>query len=258
MFVNVSSTPDAMLNTMSLGGMGIMGYHNTSTMVYSSLPSGIDDPDHYNIDTGGVLSSSVDHDNSNESFYNTPMGIQCRLVEFYLTTLISGTLCLVGLFGAILSFIGLRRDLSMSPAASFILRSLACADAVLLSSWLIALSIPAMLGYFAVDLTLSAVWVIIYRVVGHWMLFCGQMSVAWLTVLVAIGRWATIRYPFRAAGPICPMNVIRGAVASVIVASVVFNIPRLFREEIGDKWGTIDKRNVTQYRYILNIFSEYT
>jgi hypothetical protein len=181
-------------------------------------------------------------------FPRRPIPEQCRLHEFYLTALLSGSLCLIGLVGAILSFVGLRRDPSMSPAASFILQALACADAVLLSSWLVALSIPATLMFASVDQTLSAFWVVLHRIVGHSMLFIGQTTVAWLTVLVAVGRWATIRFPFRTAGPVCSKTVVRGAVSGVVFASVLFNAPKFFREKPGIYWGFVDQSNVTRYR----------
>jgi hypothetical protein len=188
------------------------------------------------------------HAASGPIFPRKSISERCLNVEFYLTALLSGSLCLVGLVGAILSFVGLRRDPSMSPAASFILQALACADAVLLSSWLLALSIPATLMYAEVDQTLSAFWIILHRVIGHPTLFIGQTTVAWLTVLVAIGRWATIRFPFRAAGPVCSKTVVRGAVAGVVFASVLFNAPRFFRERPGVHWGFVDGMNITHYR----------
>ena len=67
-----------------------------------------------------------------------------------------------------------------------------------------------------------------------------QMTTVWLTVLVSAERYVAICRPLHAA-TVCTVSRVRLAVLSIVVASILFNVPRYFEFEVGDTGSVIVK-----------------
>jgi len=70
-----------------------------------------------------------------------------------------------------------------------------------------------------------------------------QMTTVWLTVLVSGERYVAICRPLHAA-IVCTVSRVRLAVLSIIVVSILFNVPRYFEVQVDDTGSLIEKSAV--------------
>jgi len=179
--------------------------------------------------------------------------LYCRAVfRFYTDVAVAGPVCFAGIIGSCLAFAALGLDVALSPTATFLLRCLAFSDGVLLVSWLNSHSIPALLEFVGVDETLQSMSWTRMRMILNPLLFISQMTTAWLTALIAswryvtVGLLSTLNCPGNRVGiAACSLYGIRIAVATIVVLSVAFNVPRFLQFNAVDMVGA---DNLTHYR----------
>jgi len=176
----------------------------------------------------------------------------CRaVVRFYTDVAVAGPVCVAGIIGSCLAFAALGLDVALSPTAAFLFRCLAFSDGVLLASWLDSFSLPALLEFIGIDETVQSISWTWMRTLLLPLLFISQMTTAWLTALIASWRYVTVGL---LSNPDCPGSSfgtaacslfgIRAVVATIVVLSVAFNIPRFFQFHADD---IVDADNITRY-----------
>jgi len=69
------------------------------------------------------------------------------------------------------------------------------------------------------------------------------MTTVWLTVLVSGERYVAICRPLHAA-TVCTVSRVRLAVLSIVVVSILFNVPRYFEVQIDDTGSVITKSTI--------------
>lgn len=174
----------------------------------------------------------------------------CRAVcRFYTDVAVAGPVCVAGIVGSCLAFAALGLDAALSPTAAFLLRCLALSDGALLVSWLDSFSLPALLEFVGVDESLQSTWWSRARMMLAPLLFISQMTTVWLTALIAVWRYVSVGLlsipgcPGSGVGTaVCSLYGIRAAVATVVLSSLAFNIPRFFQFQAVD---VVDADNVT-------------
>ena len=158
------------------------------------------------------------------------------LFRFVWYTIITGTLCLLGLTGNILSIITLQRDRG-NRVANILLQALALADNALLFVSLLVLSVSwGSLLYVNANYTFQMMSPYLFKYVqpiGYMTKTCA----IWMTVLLAINRYIVIKKPLQAQR-ICTIGKARLQILVVVICSILCNIPRFFRARI--IWTTKD------------------
>ena len=160
--------------------------------------------------------------------------IYCPLVfRFIWYTIITGSLSLLGLAGNTLSIIILQKDKG-NEVADLLLQALALADNSLLFTSIILLSILwGSLLYFNATAVFEAILPYFLKYVQP----IGNMTKAfaiWMTVLLAVNRYIVIKRPLD-AHRICSLWKARLQILTVLIFSIVCNIPRFFRIRIVEK-----------------------
>lgn len=152
------------------------------------------------------------------------------LFRFVWYTVITGTLCLLGITGNTLSILILQRDKG-NEVANLLLQALAFADNALLFTSIILLSVVwGSLPYFNASqafTTLTPIFLKYIQPLGYMAKTCA----IWMTVLLAINRYIVIKRPLEAQW-ICTLWKARLQVIAVLVFSVVCNVPRFFQFRI--------------------------
>jgi len=179
----------------------------------------------------------------------------CRAVyRFYTDVAVAGPVCVAGIIGSCLAFAALGLDAALSSTAAFLLRCLAFSDGVLLVSWLDSHSLPALLEYIGVDESRQSMSWTRMRLMLFPMLFISQMTTAWLTALIASWRYVSVGLlstpgcpGSRAGTAACSLYGIRASVATIVVLSVAFNVPRFFQFHAVD---VVDANNITRHRQV--------
>ena len=162
---------------------------------------------------------------------------------------ITGSFCLLGFVGNVLSFVVLVQAFGRSPMF-YVLRAVAVSDAFFLFSVFVIQTLVNMYPYTGV-----LQWCFEYR--GYiqyslWpILMMTQMSTVWLTVLVSMERYIAICYPLKAAS-MCTIPKVRRSVIAIFTVSILYNIPRYFEHNIVSK-GYMEKSEISNnvvYRYL--------
>ncbi len=152
----------------------------------------------------------------------------CALFDFAIYTLVAGTLCILGLFGNIISFTVLWKDSSKS-ATAFLLRALAVADSLVLM-----MALPLYVTSSVYPLTgILEQYYKMYPNLLPYLWPCFQIpytGTILLTVLVSLNRYFAVCKPFKSA-KMCSTVQARRHVLYVAIFSVVYNIPRFFEYE---------------------------
>ena len=160
--------------------------------------------------------------------------ISCSVFfRFIWYTVITGTLCLLGLTGNTLSIVILQRDKG-NEVANLLLQALAFADNSLLFSSIVLLSVLwGSLLYF----NATNIFKMILPYFLKYIQPIGNMTKAfaiWMTVLLAVNRYIVIKRPLD-AHRICTLWKARLQILSVLIFSIVCNLPRFFRIRIVEK-----------------------
>ena len=186
----------------------------------------------------------------NSSTFNNTTTLSCSLFDFALYTVCGGLLCVLGLVGNTLSFIVLLRDSSRS-ATAFLLRALAAADSLVLLAAVPLYVLPVVYPHTGrlrifYDLYLHLLPVL-------WPVYLIPVTAAiFLTVLVSVDRFIAVCRPFRSARLFSPAKV-RRLVGYVVLAAVVYNIPRFFEYESFEECTTSEDGDGTATRMVVDI-----
>ena len=166
-----------------------------------------------------------------QNYTDAPLAhVDCTgLTKFVTNTLISGTLCLLGLVGNSVSFVVLVMD-EDSKVAAIQLQALAFTDNFFLAMWFLHFTIADALTYFKVEQAFHVNWLYI-RVYTYPLLFVGQTGTIWLTVLIASSRYIAVCWPYHAS-KYSNVQVKSKAVVGIAVFSIIYNIPRIFEVHI--------------------------
>lgn len=217
-------------NNSSSNNISIISYH----LEYSEINTS----DIYALENLSSTAGAVGDDTGVTHTFSDIMGIW-----------ITGSVCLLGFIGNVISFIVLLQAFKRSPMF-YVLRAVAVSDAVFLFSVFVIQTLVNMYPY-----TGMFYWCYMYRgyiQYGTWpVLMITQMSTVWLTVLVSAERYVAICYPLKAAS-FCTIPKVRRSALTVFFLSVVYNIPRFFEYEIVTNMN-MDKTAVGAhevYRYL--------
>ena len=166
--------------------------------------------------------------------YEASGTISCSvLFRFIWYTVITGTLCLLGLTGNTLSIVILQKDKG-NEVANLLLQALALADNSLLFSSIVMLSVLwGSLSYFNARHILDMILPYFLKYIQP----IGNMTKAfaiWMTVLLAVNRYIVIKRPLD-AHRICTLWKARIQILTVLIFSIACNLPRFFRIRIVEK-----------------------
>jgi len=183
----------------------------------------------------------------------------CRAVfRFYTDAVVAGPLCIAGIIGSCLAFAALGLDTALSPTAAFLLRCLALSDGVLQACWLNSHTLPALLEFVGVDESLQSMSWTRMRTMLSPLMFISQMTTVWLTALIASWRYVTVGLLStpgcpgnRVGAAVCSLYGIRALVATIVILSVAFNVPRFFQFFPLD---IVDADNVTRHMQVFFSF----
>ena len=120
--------------------------------------------------------------------FSTTMPSTCRYFIFVVCGLVAGTVCILGLFGNLISVAVLSQD-SKTPVASFQLMTLAVADNLLLALWFIHYSLRFVIEFTGSQIPAALTYV---RVYTFPVLYTAQTWTIWLTVVIAFTRYIAV------------------------------------------------------------------
>lgn len=178
-----------------------------------------------------IYLSKVSHNNfslTNDTTQEPSKG-NCILFDFILYSIVAMTIGFAGLIGNTVSFLVLHQD-KCTPTASLMLRSLAITDNIFLALWMLHYSLRFALKYGGIQLQDSSIWVII-RVYTFPLLYMAQMITIWLTVVISFNRFVAVCLPYKAPS-FCNVKNVYKEIAVVVIAALVYNIPKFFEIEI--------------------------
>ena len=189
------------------------------------------------------------------------LSTDCRvIIRFYTDVAVAGPVCVAGIIGSCLAFAALGLDVALSSTAALLLRCLAFSDGVLLVSWLDSYALPALLEFVGVDESLQSMSWTRTRMVLAPLLFISQMTTAWLTALIACWRYVTVGllsspdcHASRVGVAVCSLFGVRVLVATIVVLSVAFNVPRFFQFHAVD---VVYPDNTTHYLQVFFRFCD--
>jgi len=155
----------------------------------------------------------------------------CRLYEFVVCTALIGAFSVFGLVGNATSFVVFCRQHKTGAAASavLLLQCMAVCDSLLLVVAVAVYALPAVYPYTG---HLRAVHESFDYIVYVWppaMIF--HTVTVWLTVLVSVNRYNAVCRAVEEFGATTLLRRTRIQVAVVVVAAVVYNVPRFFEHQ---------------------------
>jgi hypothetical protein len=149
---------------------------------------------------------------------------QCTIFRFALYAIFMGVMCLVGFIFNTLSLIVLRGD-RHTPIASFLLRCIAIADNCFILAWTIQYPVNDVRKFFNIRITeRHYVWYVLL-VYTYPTLYVTQLTMIWLTVLVALNRFVAICLPYRSNYTVLRVQRPSGS-GHRHASSVLYNAPR--------------------------------
>lgn len=138
---------------------------------------------------------------------------------------ITGIVCLFGVAGNVLTFVVLLRTFGRSPMF-YVLRMLSISDGLFLLSVFLLQTIVNIYPHTGILSTCFHYRGHVQYYIWPWMMTT-QMTTVWLTVLVSCERYVAICHPLKAIY-VCTIGKVRMSVIAIVVASVLFNVPRYF------------------------------
>ena len=210
--------------------------------------------------SSGVITWTIDvAENVSTSITDPPRQTpQCLLFRFILYAVVGLSMCLVGFFGNIVSYLVLQKDKS-SPVASTLLQALAVADNAFLFLWLVHYPLHSLHMHFYgttrdTDDRLR-ILLLYLRVYSFPVLYMTQTQTIWLTVIIAVNRYIAVCVPY-SVPRLCTLMYVHREIVAVTVFSVLYNTPRFFEARVtshGDNtpgWTHTDLGNDVHYKYI--------
>ena len=180
-------------------------------------------------------------------------GLSCRLPNFVIFTLVSGTLCVIGIIGNAASLhmfcIG-----AVETPTSYQLQALAVVDTVILLTYLFLHSVYGAMDYLQVGGTPQyshEIYLITYAIVGP-IYHTALMSTIWLTVFIAVYRYLAICKPFSNQYRHLVQHG-KKYVAMVLIMVGLYSIPLFceYRLEQDEKSGHLHSVDLTSKEYIM-------
>ena len=153
----------------------------------------------------------------------------CRLYAFIVYTLIIGTLVVVGIIGNSLTFVVFWKG-NFKSSTSFLFLSLALVDSALLLTAFPYTTVDAFVDYTG--------WLQGYASLKpHFVVYLfptillTKTVAIWVVVLVAINRYIIVCLPLRAP-QWCTVSKVKRQLAVVLIAAVLYNIPKFAERRI--------------------------
>ena len=150
---------------------------------------------------------------------------------------IVGLLCLIGFVGNSLTFIILRGDRDKHSTTNWLLQTLAVVDIVYLAACVLIQPVKAIHDlYPETEWRRGSAWSAFHMTFTHlepyiWPLASiAQTVTVWVVVLVTVDRYIAICMPLRSKIRTLPRA--RAAVAVVVVAAILYNIPAFFEKTV--------------------------
>ena len=156
----------------------------------------------------------------------------CDLYAWVIHGLLMGIVCIFGLVGNSVSFIVFCRD-PMKSSTHFLLQTLAVVDSALLITAILLFAAPAFLAvsfpsfsqlYGDSIYPVAVVYVYPFASIA-------QTITVWLTVLIGLNRYVAVCRPYEAYR-LCSLPKTRRYLCFIVLASVIYNIPRFFNNEL--------------------------
>ena len=157
----------------------------------------------------------------------------CNMVRVFLNSGLGGAICSLGLVGNLISYFVLGKGRCSGPVATFLLRSLALTDNFFLTMWFMNFSLRDLLRYIGYN---SWTWRYV-RLYSYPMLYIAQSATIWMTVLIALTRFAAVCLPYFAKRT-CTIGNVQVTVAVGYSLVVAYNLPRFFEVQLLDINGT--------------------
>ncbi len=195
--------------------------------------------------------------NNTERFENTSQELQniaaqkysrvwpCKPdFQFGFQTVALGTLSVFGIILNSLIIIVVRKDKG-NKVANFLLQALSVADNLLLVVFLSGPPPLYALRYFKQKDAFN-VFLLYLKVYGKPLSGISTTMCVWMTVLIAVNRYIVIKKPLHASN-LCTLGKVKTQIASVVIFSIVWNLPRfLIGELVTDENGNV-KYQPTSY-----------
>ena len=172
----------------------------------------------------------------------------CQLYRFIMSVGLTGSLCIFGIVGNILTLLVFSKfnknssDLKHRSSAPLLLSGLAVSDLALLVSLFIMKTVPSFLSFTEIFPEFFTIYA--FLLVYGWPCVGVSQSVnTWITVLVAMHRFIAIIFPHKAAIH-CTYNKARIHLVIVTLTVTVYELPTFFDNNVV---RIIDSRNKTAY-----------
>ena len=168
---------------------------------------------------------------------NEPSGWNagCFLYVFIIRCIFIGIFCIVGLIGNITSFCVFQFD-SLKTSTTFLFQSLCVTDSCLLICVFPLYCVESFSVYterYNYLYTIGPyVYVYLFPVSA-----IAHSATIWLTVLVGVNRFIAVCVPYKAAR-LCTVSKAKQYVVIVILASILYNLPRFFAFHV-PKYGDV-------------------
>lgn len=134
-----------------------------------------------------------------------------------------GFVCLIGLFGTILSFAIMKLRLKGSPiVATYLLQVLTVSDGLFILLWLTHYPLRYLMIYTGQSTTSMYLYV---RVVTFPVLYMAQSFTIWSVVTIAFNRYVAVCLPYQAVRLSCLQNI-QKIVAAAVLFSIASSLPR--------------------------------
>ena len=153
----------------------------------------------------------------------------CRLYSFIVHTLIMGTLVVVGIIGNSLTFVVFWKG-NFKSSTSFLFLSLALIDSALLLTVFPLFTLAEFDKYTGLLQSFSNIYpyLVVYLFPSA---FLAKTATIWVVVLIAVNRYIIVCLPLRAS-EWCTLSKVKIQLALVLVAAVLYNIPKCVKHHV--------------------------
>ena len=163
----------------------------------------------------------------------------CQLYRFMMSVGVTGSLCVFGIVGNILTLLVLRKfskdssDKRTRSSAPLLLSALAISDFALLLSLYIVKSIPSFISFTKIYPNFFVSYLFYFLMIYGWnVVDVSQCVNTWITVLVTMHRFIAIVSPHKVAIHCTYMKARIHLITSCIVI-ILFELPIFFDYEVG-------------------------